>query len=155
MTMTNDVDRFLSGGGGPRAFKFEAIGDTAKGQILEVEVAQQTDFQTGEPKFWKDGKPMEQLVVHLQTDERDGDDDDGKRRVFLKGSKKSTTTSVGALLTALRDAGTTRPEVGATLAVQYTGDGEPAARGLNAPKEFRVQYKAPERTVGLDGDDLI
>jgi hypothetical protein len=44
-------------------------------------------MKTGEPKFWPSGDPMYQVIVTVQTQERDPSiqDDDGKRRLFIKG----------------------------------------------------------------------
>ena len=45
------------------------------------EVQPQREIDTGKPKYWEDGTPRQQIVVHLQTDQRDPDieDDDGIR----------------------------------------------------------------------------
>jgi hypothetical protein len=76
MTAAND---FLMSGGSTSA-KFPTPGTTVTGTICRPpEVQQQRDFTTGEPKFWDDGKPMQQLQVQLQTSEKDMSvpDDDG------------------------------------------------------------------------------
>src|SRR4051794_6202440 len=89
---TPTADQFLMGGGVASA-KFERIGDFVVGTVAEEpEVRQQTDLTTGTLKVWDDGRPMLQLVVTLQTEQRDGADDDGLRRVYVKG--KSLTDAV-------------------------------------------------------------
>jgi hypothetical protein len=146
----DSVNDFLTGGGAP-SFKFEKIGDTVRGEIVAAETRQQTDFKTGEPLVWRDGNPRMQLVITLATDLRDPENeaDTGERRIFAKGQM------LNELRTQLRSQGV-RLEVGGKLAVKYSGDGVPTERGLNAPKQFTVQYKAPERSaVAANVDDLL
>ncbi len=154
MTIDTSVTDFLSGGGGKSA-KFETIGATCVGTITAAETRQQTDPKDGSPKTWDNGDPMMQLVITLQTDQREGDDDDGTRNVYVKGSKKPESQSgTAALIAALKAAGPgTQLEVGGQLAVRYTGDGTPAARGLSAPKHWQMQYKAPAIQTGGMLDD--
>jgi hypothetical protein len=146
---TASVEDFLAGGGPPSA-KFPAIGTTVKGTVETAVVSQQTDFTTGQPKTWDDGGPMMQLVVTLATDERDAeyDDDDGKRRLFVKGQMRT------AVVEAIKQAGAKSIEPGGTLAVQYKGDGEAKRAGHNAPKQYVAQYKAPA-AAAVDVDELI
>lgn len=150
MTITSETNDFLMSSGG-RSAKFAEVGATVKGKIVGAEKAQQTDMD-GAPKTWDNGDPMWQLVVTLQTDERDpGDpDDDGMRKLYLKGSKP--TTSFGAVRAAIIAAGEREMKVGGTLAVRYTGDGEPSKRGFNAPKEYAAKYEAPVQSVAIDDD---
>jgi hypothetical protein len=72
MSTQTDPNAFLMGGGG-RSAKFATIGDKIDGEITATEVTQQTDFTDGTPKTWPDGNPMMQLVITLQTDEREDD----------------------------------------------------------------------------------
>ena len=135
MTMT-DANDFLMGGGVTSA-KFPTIGTTVTGTICRPpEVQQQTDVTTGKPKFWDDGKPRQQLQVQLQTAERDPevDHDDGIRAVYIKGQMQK------AVREAVRRSGAKGLEVGGTLTVTYTGDGEAAQRGMNAPKQYSASY---------------
>jgi hypothetical protein len=142
------VESFLSGGGAPTA-KFPTKGVTIKGTIEDLAVTQQTDLN-GNPLEWDDGNPRMQLVVTLATDERDAaiDDDDGKRRLFVKGGMRT------AVKDALKLAGAKTLEVGGTLAVQYKDDGEPPRAGFNAPKIYVAQYKAPAADA-VSVDELI
>lgn len=146
--MTSDLNDLLGSGGAP-AFKFQTIGDTIRGTIVSTETRQQRDYATGDLKFWDDGKPMMEAVITLQTDLRDPtiQDDDGQRRIFVRGR----------LLGALRDARTAakvdRIDVGGTLAVRYTGDGEPPKPGFRPPKLFTAEYRPPAEQVNdLLGD---
>jgi hypothetical protein len=148
--MTQTVEDFLSGGGPPSA-KFKDIGTTVKGIVESANVSQQTDFATGAPKTWDDGQPMMQLVVVLQTDDRDAEveDDDGKRRLFVKGQMRS------AVIEALKAAGTKAIEPGGTLAVRYAEDGEQKRAGHNAPKVYVAQYRAPAAEAAVTVDELL
>jgi hypothetical protein len=133
-----DPNAFLMGGGIASA-KFKEIGDTIKGVIADQpELRQQTDFKTGAPKYWNDGKPMMQLIVTLSTDERDPADpeDDGNRRVYIKGKLQQ------AVAQAVRKAGAKGLEVGGTLQVSYVGNDAPKVRGEDGAKLYTAEYIA-------------
>lgn len=142
MSIDSSVADLLAGGA--PSFKFDEIGKTVKGKVVSATAAQQTDFDSGELLFWDDGKPRMQLVITLDTDERDPniDGDDGHRRIFAKG----------AMLSAIRKAlNGAEMQVGGTLAVKYTEDGEAKRKGMSPPKLFVAQYQAPVATVDADG----
>jgi hypothetical protein len=145
MTITEGANELLMGGGGKTA-KFPDIGDKVMGTVLAAEPGQQTDID-GKPLFWDDGKPRMQVVVSLQTDDREDDDDDGVRKLYVKGQ----------MLKAVQEV--VRPHkglsVGGKLAVQYTGDGEQKTRGYNPPKLYKAQYEPPTKTVDLDNSGLF
>ncbi|QJD50470.1 hypothetical protein SEA_CHRIS_68 [Mycobacterium phage Chris] len=136
--MANDSYGFL-GGGGPASAKFKTHGDVVAGVIaVEPESRQQTDLDTNEPLTWKDGSPRMQLVVTLQTDLTDPDveDDDGMRRLFVKGEMRK------AVQKAVIAAGAKGLDVGGELALTYIGDGEKKGH-LTPPKLYRATYKKP------------
>lgn len=136
--MTVDPNAWLMGSGAPSA-KFDTPGDTVTGRIVATpELRQQTDFTSGKPLFWDNGDPRMQLVVTLQTEQHDPSiaDDDGTRRVYVKGQLQK------AVQQAVRQAGAPGLEVGGTLTVTYTGDGEVKQRGMNPPKLYTATYKA-------------
>lgn len=142
-----DPDAFLMAGGAPAA-KFETPGTVVKGRIVDAVVEDQTDFKSGQPLFYDNGKPMQQLVITLVTDQRDptNPDDDGMRRLFAKNQ----------MLAAIRDAlkkvpGALIKTPGGTLAVQYTHDEPPPRPGLNPKKCYVAQYKPPADAA----DDLL
>lgn len=134
---STDVNDFLLSGGVPSA-KFPAVGTTVKGTVVSSVVTQQTDFTSNKPKFYDDGNPMMQVVITLQTDERDPavDGDDGLRKIYVRGQMTA------AVREALRNAGA-KLAVGGTLAVQYTGDKPAEKPGLNPAKVYRAQYAPP------------
>lgn len=148
MTLTNnDAYGLLLGGGGAPSAKWPNVGDVVRGTITsEPEAKQATDMQ-GNPKTWDDGNPIMEVVITIQTDERDPsiEDDDGKRRLFLGGNK------LKAVREAIKESGHTGSIVGGTLAIQYTGDGTAKQRGFNPPKLFTAKFKAPAvKALGLD-----
>lgn len=144
--MTTEVDQFLMGGS-VRSAKFAAHGDRVSGTITELEVRQQTSFEDNKPLFWDDGKPRTQLVVTLQTAEADEDDDDGLRRVYVKGQMQK------AVRDAILKANEKGPKVGGELVVQYTGDEPNSNPRLNASKLYRARYQPPLVQLPDDHDD--
>ncbi|QNJ58285.1 hypothetical protein SEA_ELLIE_61 [Mycobacterium phage Ellie] len=136
--MSNDSYGFL-GGGGPASAKFKSHGDTVGGVItVEPEQRQQTDLNTNEPLVWKDGSPRMQLVVTVQTDLNDPEveDDDGLRRLFVKGEMRK------AVQKAVIAAGARGLDVGGELNVTYVGDGEKKGN-LTPPKLYSATYAKP------------
>ena len=133
--MTNVTD-FLFSSGIPSA-KFPTIGTTVKGNVTAAEVTQQRDFDSGQPKYWDDGSPMNQIEITISTDERDPDieDDDGTRKLYVKGQM------LKALRSALQATGSKSIDPGDMIAVQYASDGEAKKRGFNPPKQYSVQVK--------------
>lgn len=141
------VNDFLMGGGGAPSAKFDVLGRTYKGTIVESEVRQQTEVGTNEPLFWKDGNPKMQAVVTLQTDERDPsiEDDDGRRKLYIKGQMQQ------AVRDAVREAGESEFRKGGMLAVKYHANGEASQRGFTPPKLYVAQYRPP----ATDANDLL
>ncbi|MFD9905605.1 hypothetical protein [Streptomyces sp. NPDC059063] len=132
-----DANSFLMGGGGAPTAKFPTPGTTVGGRITTPPtVEQQRDIQSGEKKFWGNGDPMMQLVVTVDTGQRDPsiEDDEGKRRIFVKGQMKN------AVADAVRASGAPGLEVGGRLTVTYSHDGEQKQRGFSAPKQYTAQY---------------
>ena len=150
------IDGFLFGGGG-KAAKFEAIGDTCEGTITDAQISQQTDMESNQPLTWPDGSPRMQLVITLQTTERTDDNDDGVRRIYAKGGKYEVASGTGsslkdAIADAVRKSGSQSLTEGGTLKVGYSGEGKKTNRGFSAPKLYRATYTAPVKSV--DASDL-
>ena len=143
--MSQSANDLIMGSGAPGA-KFPSVGTVVKGEILETGVSQQRDYGTGELKFWSDGNPMMQAVLTIQTAERDPEitDDDGQRRLFISSRKMRD-----AVRDAVKTAGAKTLEVGGTITVQYTGDGEPTGNG-NPPKLYRAKYEPPAAGINLE-----
>lgn len=145
-----DPNTFLLSGGTPAA-KFSTVGTVVKGTVVSSRVADQTDINTGEVKRWANGDAMKQLLVTIQTEERDPsiDGDDGQRTLYARGGQ-------GGMLDAIRKAtrqfGGLHP--GGLLAVKYTGDGQAKQRGFNPPKLYAAQYTPPAQSLNFnDGGD--
>lgn len=143
MSSPND---FLLGGGNKSA-GFDDVGDSISGTITsEPEVRQQTDIKSGQPVTWDNGDPKLQLVVSLQTTQRDPSDpdDDGIRNVYVKGSKKTGSKSIhDAVATAVRASGTDGLAVGGTLTVKFVGEEASQTRGFNPRKLYEATYVPP------------
>lgn len=134
----------LAGDAG-NSFAFDHIGASVTGQVTGMEEVQQTDMQSGEPAFWSNGQPKLMYRVDLATQLSEGPEDDGKRSIYLKGSRKRDSgSSLAAVLEAVRSAtGSTAIAVGGTLTLTYSGDGEQTHRGYNPPKLYEAKYAAP------------
>jgi hypothetical protein len=146
INVPRDINDVIGVGGAPYA-GFPTAGTTHRGKIVGDEVQQQTTLE-GEPKFWPDGRPMWMGVLTLQTDERDPqiNNDDGQRRLFIKGHM------VQAIRDALKQAGADRLEHGGMIAVRYDRDGERKSPGMNPPKLYVAQYKPPSPVADLLGN---
>jgi hypothetical protein len=136
-----DANDLLMGGGiKSAAFPDQQYGHTVAGTIVRPpQVRQQTDFDTGKPKFFDNGDPMMQIVVQVQTDLRDPGDssDDGVRAFYLRGQMQA------AVREAVRAVGAKGLEVGGFLAVRYVKD-EPNSRGRGKDKKvYAAKYTAP------------
>lgn len=135
--MSTPEEQFLMGGGGPpSAFtKYDPPGTTVTGTITEKpELRQQTDPKDSSLKFWDDGKPMMQLIVVIQTTKRDNPDDDGLRRLYVKGRLQK------AVKEAVAKAGASFLEIGGTLSVTFTHEDEPKNKVLSGAKNYTAQY---------------
>lgn len=137
MSTYTDPNEFLNATGVPSA-KFPTIGTAVKGVVEHLEVNQQRDFTTGEPKTWEDGKPMMQLVITLSTEDRDPeiDNDDGTRRLYAKGQM------LNAIRAAVKQTNS-QLLVGGTLVVKYVGDKAAERRGMNPAKQYEAAYRPP------------
>ncbi|MDK9342154.1 hypothetical protein [Propionibacterium freudenreichii] len=149
------MDMLNLAGNGGNSFRFDQPGATVTGQILDMSEEQQTDLQTGEPKTFSNGQPMLMYRVELLTDERDPGDqfDEGKRSIYLKGSRASESkSSMAAVLDAVKKAtGSTNLAAGGILTLTYVGDGVAKNRGFNAPKLYEASYAPP--MVDLSGGE--
>lgn len=152
--MSNEAADFLFGGGG-KAAKFEELGDMVVGVIEHCEVSQQTSMEDNTPLTWPDGSARMQLIVTLQTDERDGDDDDGIRRIFAKGGKWEVAKGDGmsmkdAIADAVKKAGAKSLDTGAKLSVAHTGLGKSKNRGYSPPKLYKAKYEPAKQSISED-----
>lgn len=134
----DNVNQALMGGGG-RSASFKNHDDRVWGEIIKFERIQQRDFDSGEPKVWDDGNPQMQIVISLQTDEREDEDDDGVRKVYVK----EPSQMLAAMRLAVTKAGAKGIANGGKFLVQYVSDGEPKRKGMSGQKQYFVRYEAP------------
>lgn len=141
MTVPSLADA-LNGGGKWIKWDDLGVGAVVKGTIAEIDVRQARKYQSDELAFWDDGKPQMQVVFSLQTELREGEDDEGLRSVSLNlwsGQKK-------ALADACKAAGVKEPVVGQEFAIKWaSGVGK-----AGDPRVFQVKLgPAPAKTAGL------
>lgn len=132
----NDI---LLGAGGGKSAAFPRIGTIVSGEVIsEPESREQTDMITKLVKTFKDGTPMMQVLIRLQTQERDPNDaeDDGIRTVYAKGKM------VQAIGKAMRAAKVSALEIGGFLEIAYIGDGPKGDMPI-PPKLFEARYTPP------------
>jgi hypothetical protein len=126
--------------GRPEACKFDSVGDTVTGLVVDQFAQQAKDFDTGALKFWDDGRPIMDPVVILQTSE-------GLRTLYV-GSYRMRNAIRDAVLAAGfeqggRQVSGLRP--GGRLVVRRTEDAEPAKKGGQPPKDYAAGYDPPGR----------
>jgi hypothetical protein len=118
--------------------KFEDVGTSVTGIVVGANLGNQTDID-GNVKTFDSGEIRTQLIITLQTAEAEDDEDDGLRKLYVKGfmvkpfrneMKRNKVPGV-------------RP--GGKLTVTYVADGEVTKKGYSAPKLFEVAYEPPAR----------
>jgi hypothetical protein len=138
--------------GGSKSWKPD-MGDEIEGTIVAAKRVQQTDFQTKEPLTWSNGDPRMQTVIELQTDLRDGDDDDGVRSIWLKGGNNFEVaqgkgfSGERALAEAAKAAGVKDIDEGATLRVKCSGLAKPTTRGFQPAKLYVMELTPGKASV--------
>lgn len=111
-----EANALLNSKGNP-ASKFEAVGDSHTGTLLDVDLQVVTDpSKNNEVKLKKDGSPQEQIVITWQTEERDPEreGDTGIRKLYCSWRMEA------AIKAAFREAGAGGLEQNATLTVKHT-----------------------------------
>lgn len=130
--------------------KFVDLGDKYAGRITNIEQRQQTEMD-GSPKFFKDGtSPMMQYVITLELTDGESVNLFAKLGKYTPSEGKGESM-LGAIGTAVREAGASAVDVGGELAVQYTGKAEPAP-GKKA-KLYTASYRPP--TASIPAGDLF
>ena len=139
------TDAFTKVSGGASA-SFTEKGKWVSGVITDVGEKQETAFGTGDPITWKDGSPKMQMVVTIQTDERDpaNADDDGKRVIYCKWGQ---TVAIGD---AIKKSAYQGPMVGAKLGLRWSGD-EDTGKG-NPLKLWEALFEPPKETDAFLGE---
>jgi hypothetical protein len=159
------AEQFMGGGGIGQ--KFPEVGFKWGGTLESWEMAQQTDLDTGELKFWNDGKPRMQLIMDLQGDptgktwewlsqrwvEKPIPDDDGSRRLFVKAGLHT------AIVKAMK-AASGKLEAGAYIEITRGEDLPPKKRGHSGQHTYTAVWtpasKNPHAAAAkfLDDEDV-
>lgn len=141
-----DANDVLMGGARVPTAKFDSPGIVVGGRIVAPPKAhQEREYDRnnpgqGRPKTFPSGDPIYGLTIDVQTDQRDPSiaDDTGVRRIYVEGKRMKE-----AVRNAVQAAGAPKLEIGGTLEVVFTGYGQAASEGVNAPKEYQARYTAP------------
>ena len=132
--------------------KFENYGDTHSGRITSAVQAQQTDLNNKLPMVWPNGQPRMQWLITVERA-------DGETVTFYaKGGsftpdKGKGSSMLAAISAAVREAGAATLDIGAELAVSYTGTGK-ADAGKFPPKLYTAQYR-PAAAASIPVEDLF
>ncbi|NLP82616.1 hypothetical protein HF576_02020 [Microbacterium sp. CFH 90308] len=122
-----------------KGLKFDQIGVSHSGTVKSApRERQQTKFGSQEPDFWPNGDPKMQILVDLQTNEREDPNDDGTRTLYVASKNMKR-----AISDAIRAAGASDILPGGVLTVQYVGNDPASANPANPAKLYAVQYTAP------------
>lgn len=125
---------------GSKGLKFPVIGTSHTGTVTaEPFERQQTEYGTNNPAVWPSGEPKMQIIVNLQTQERDDPDDDGERTLYV--ASNALKHAIGK---AIRDAGAKDLEVGGTLTVTYSGNDPQSKNPQNPKKLYTAVYQKPD-----------
>jgi hypothetical protein len=121
--------------------KFSEFGDTYRGRIVSMAERQQTDIK-GNP-LWFDAEHTQPRMQWVITIEQASGD---TAALYAKGGKFKPVQGEGesmlsAIGTAVRAAGAQGVDIGAELAVAYTGLAE-AKPGQSPAKLYTAQYRA-------------
>jgi hypothetical protein len=144
------ADDFLMGEGVPSA-TFKVKNKVVKGIVLSTETRDQTEYKTGTIKRYDDGNIARQLVVVIQTEDREdivnsetgeirvkAEDDHGRRALYIKGQMKAAARD------AVKAAGAKGIRPGGFIAVRWA-DSKPSGKG-NPIKVYEVGYRPPGAT---------
>lgn len=135
-----------------KSFSFGKVGDKVVGQIVDID-----EDATTLPN--DRGQTFDATVLTLTIDgNRSTSHDDREKNpidltdgdeltVWLPVNRRALCQAVKA---AVLDAGARAIEVGATIGIQYTANGEQKDRSKRAPKLFAAQYSPPVRSVAAD-----
>lgn len=176
----SDANDILFGNAAP-AVSF-SVGTTVRGRLTGQTAIQRREVkynkaqkahEQGKPLYWENGRPstvptdrpIMDAVVTLQTDFTKWEavsaqtakigKDDGLRRVFLKGRSKANPGSLmDAAVSAAKEAGVRKVEIGDFMEITCTGEGEKIG-SVNPPKIYEAKYwtadNAPDWASALPG----
>lgn len=109
--------------------KFAQMGNSVAGRIIEFEEYQEKEFGSNELRFFPSGDPIMGVKVILETNPGDAS---SRVQLFAQGKRM-----LQAIAKAVKGAEAADLEIGADLAVQFTGyDGR--------AKVYEAKYMRPE-----------
>lgn len=146
---SGSLDDLVAGRGAKSFFDANSQpGASVSGVIDLIEKTQYRDYNTKQPGYWNDGKPMEQIHVILQTQLRDPsvDDDDGRRSVWIKG----WGVQLGAFRAGMRLAGMQHaPRKGDRMTATFTGFDPKSKNPQNPAKLYEYVFEPANSVNGL------
>lgn len=120
--------------------KDSKVGATVTIEVTATDIRQTRDPKDNSPQWWDDESPMQQLVI-IGNNVTDGK----PVSIYVKWWGEQRKRFAKAIL----DAGVAEPEVGDTLKVTYTGEGEqPKNRALSKPKLYDYVYTVRGASAG-------
>lgn len=136
-----------------RYFKFQNIGDTIVGTLVDIAEPRQATKYNPDPNaprvldFWEssDGgapRPKMEVVLTLQTELREDADDDGKRKVVIPVFYKDGSP-LSAIQAAMFPTGANDLEMGAKLGLRFVGHDPESKNPQNPRKIYQGHYERP------------
>jgi hypothetical protein len=115
-------------------FRFTNAGDKIRGTIIDdPTVLPLREFGTDKPKLDRNGTPVMQVLLVLATEQLDGDEHDGRWRVFIDKALLKR-----AVAEAIKKAGSDGLGVGDEISISFDGLKEmPSGRSA---KSFTVSF---------------
>jgi hypothetical protein len=106
-------------GGGHKSVKFNNVGDSVEGELVQLQKRHGKKFGTDNLEYWDNGDPKLTPVLTLQTSLEEDADDDGVRDVWCRSG---LFTALGqGLREAYSPAPTDSELIGAHVKVAFTG----------------------------------
>jgi hypothetical protein len=148
--------------GGAVGFKFDKVGATISGRVVDITQQQDHLFQQPEKLLWWNrdpgpatGNPADRpkmvFVFTLATELSDGtDEDSGERAVWCRGNLHTAVRdAIRGGLKKSRDI-SDEEVIGGVLKIQHHGVGK-ATKG-NPPKLYRAKFEPPQVMSRMDDD---
>lgn len=151
--MASLKNKIAASGSGARTAALSEKGDKVVGIVESAKIRQVRD-EDGDPDFWDDGNPKEQLVVIVKTDLDEGEDDegrpdDGRRAIYVK----TWGNQWRAFVKAVKEAETDDVYEGTTFGAKVIGFGEKIKKQWKPEKLFAFKVEAPKVSSGANFDD--
>lgn len=109
---------------------------TVRRDVVDSDVQQETQFSTGTPLFYRDGRPRFQMIVPLWGTPT-ADAPDGEFALYVKGQLRD------ALTEAMQGAGRDVPKAGDQITVTLVERKPSRQPGGNPRNHFHVAYQVP------------